>query len=377
MLKTAGAPAFYLAIFLNATIDLGHKITLQNTVFKVHDGAQQIILIAIINALILLPYILLVVPVGRVANRTPKPVMIRMTAWCSLVLTIVISGFYWQGWFWPAFAMTLLMAVQSAFYSPAKLSYLKVFFGEQRLAQSNGLAQAIVITGILLGTLIFSLGFEFLYTSAADSKQAVTALMPPLGVALVALAVVQLIAAYRIPVVPEQLGIAAGDAQAEPGPPRVLSVLRDRTILLPVLILALFWSVGQGMLAAFPAFAKAHAGIENAALIQGILSASAIGIAVGAFIAGRISRGRIRLSLVPLGVIGLSVGLWSLTFLNSAPAFALAYFSMGVASALLIVPMNAFIQLNAAGNRIGGVIAAGQRHQTQCCTHQANDYAGM
>ena len=62
--------------------------------------------------------------------------------------------------------------------------------------------------------------------------------------------------------------------------------------------------------------------------------------------------------LVPLGVAGLSLGLWSLTLLSSAAAFALAYFTMGVASALLIVPMNAFIQLRASGDKIGVVIAA-------------------
>ena len=356
ILKTTGAPAFYLAIFLNALIDLGHKITIQNTVFKIHDGSQQIILIAIINGLILLPYILLVVPIGRVANRTAKPTMIKFTAWCSLALTLIITLFYWLGWFWPAFAMTLLMAVQSAFYSPAKLSYLKVYFGEHSLPEANGLAQAIVIAGILLGTVVFSLGFEYLYPAAPDDKSAVTASMYPLGLVLVGLALVQLYSAYQIAVLPEpSIENASNTVTAAP---KIVNVLASREVLIPVLLLALFWSVGQGMLAAFPAFAKAHAGIENAAVIQGVLASTAIGIGVGAYFVGRFSKGGILFMLVPLGVAGLSLGLWSLTLLSSAAAFALAYFTMGVASALLIVPMNAFIQLRASGDKIGVVIAA-------------------
>lgn len=381
ILKTSGATAFYLAIFLNATIDLGHKITIQNTVFKVHDGAYQIILIALINALILLPYILLVVPVGRIANRTAKPALMKTTAWCSLLLTVVITLFYGLGWFWPAFVITVLMATQSAFYSPAKLSYLKVMFGEHRLAESNGLAQSVVIAGILLGTVIFSLGFEFLYnkisgpnlldsgltgqvqdasTSLID-KVAVTTQMWPLGIALILLAAIQVFFVYRVPTVPEILpltSVAAIPDVSDNKSRRIFTVFADRKTLLPILMLALFWSVGQGMLAAFPAFAKAHAGIDNAAVIQGILASTAVGIALGAFLVGRLSVGGINLNWVAVGVVGLSAGLWSLTFLSTALGFALAYFNMGVASAFLIVPMNAYIQRRAAGDKIGGVIAA-------------------
>lgn len=381
ILKNEGAKAFYLAIFLNAVIDLGHKITIQNTVFKVHDGAHQIILIAVINALILLPYILLVVPIGQIANRSSKPAMMKVAAWFSLGLTVVIAVFYSLAWFWPAFFITLLMAVQSAFYSPAKLSYLKVLFGEERLAESNGLAQATAIAGILLGTLIFSLGFESLYKNLPDvvafehavavknaiaiDKNTVTAAMAPLGLGLIALAALQVFFVYRIPQVAEVQGskqevAEQGLSKVERGESSVgiFSLLADARIFIPVLCLALFWSVGQGMLAAFPAFAKAHAGIDNAAVIQGILASSAVGIAFGAFIVGRLSVGTINLMLVPAGVAGLSLGLWSLTFLNSPIAFSTAYFTMGIASAMLIVPLNAYIQQRATANTIGGVIAS-------------------
>ncbi len=43
-------------MFLNAFVDLGHKIIIQNTLFKTYDGDTQILLTAIVNALILLPF---------------------------------------------------------------------------------------------------------------------------------------------------------------------------------------------------------------------------------------------------------------------------------------------------------------------------------
>ena len=369
LISYTGAKAFYAVIFFNAVIDLGHKITLQNTVFKVHDGGYQIILIAIINALILLPYITLVVPIGRVANSTPKPIMMKLAAWCSLFLTIMITLFYYLGWFWPAMAMTLFMAIQSAFYSPAKLSYLKILFGKNRLSESNGLAQAIVIAGILLGTVIFSVGFEYLYqllqsVSPVDNKNAVTSTMWPLGLGLIALAILQILLVNRIPKKEEVLSQTNALGLQTPRL-SIFYLLRDNRLFIPVLGLSLFWAVGQGMLAAFPAFAKAHAGITNAAVIQAILASSAVGLAIGAFLVTKFSRATINLKLVPLGVVGLSAGLWSLTFLSTPLAFlnmpmvfAGVYCVMGISSSLLVVPLNAYIQWQAAENTLGGVIAA-------------------
>jgi len=63
---------YAIVVFLNAFTDLGHKIIIQNTVFKVYDGDLQIILTAIVNALILLPFILMFSPSGFLADKFPK-----------------------------------------------------------------------------------------------------------------------------------------------------------------------------------------------------------------------------------------------------------------------------------------------------------------
>ena len=58
IIRTKGALSYLMVVFLNAFLDLGHKITIQNTILKVYDGEHQIILTAILNALILLPFII-------------------------------------------------------------------------------------------------------------------------------------------------------------------------------------------------------------------------------------------------------------------------------------------------------------------------------
>ena len=160
LFRITGFLPFVAMLFLNAFVDLGHKIVIQNTLFKAYDGDLQILLTAIVNGLILLPFILLFTPSGYLADKHPKNLVMRVSAWVAVVFTLAITLFYYLGWFWPAFAMTFLLAVQSAIYSPAKYGYIKELAGKESLATANGLVQATTTTAILGGIFVFSMLFE-------------------------------------------------------------------------------------------------------------------------------------------------------------------------------------------------------------------------
>ncbi|MCP4275296.1 MAG: acyl-[ACP]--phospholipid O-acyltransferase, partial [Gammaproteobacteria bacterium] len=160
LFRIAGFIPFVVMIFLNAFVDLGHKIIIQNTVFKVYDGDTQIILTAIVNGLILIPFVLLFAPSGFLADRFRKPRVMVASALSAVGLTLLITLAYYQGWFQAAFALTFLLAVQSAFYSPAKYGYIKELAGQERLAPMNAVVQMVTIVAILLGVFLFSILFE-------------------------------------------------------------------------------------------------------------------------------------------------------------------------------------------------------------------------
>jgi acyl-[acyl-carrier-protein]-phospholipid O-acyltransferase/long-chain-fatty-acid--[acyl-carrier-protein] ligase len=71
--KLPGVVAYTVMVFLNAFVDVGHKIIVQNTLFKTLDGNEQIIMTAILNSLILLPLALLFSPSGFLSDRFPSP----------------------------------------------------------------------------------------------------------------------------------------------------------------------------------------------------------------------------------------------------------------------------------------------------------------
>ncbi len=359
---TAGAFPFFIAVFLNAFVDLGHKIVIQNTIFKMYDGQEQVILTAIVNGLILLPFILLFSPAGFASDRYPKSSVMRVSAWAAVLLTAGITVCYAMGWFWASFAMTFLLAVQSAFYSPAKYGYIKAFFGKARLAEINGIVQAISIVAILLGTLLFSVLFEKWFPATATDKSAVLQAILPVGFILIANSVFELVMVYRLPN-PETASrdirfdskryLRGGLIKSNLQP-----VWQKESIRLSIIGLATFWSIGQVMLAAFPAFAKAQTGEVNTIVIQAIIAASGLGIALGSTIASRFSRNYIETGLIPLGAIGIALGLFVLPTLHSLALMALCFFVIGVMGGLFIVPLNAMIQYYADDEALGKTLAA-------------------
>lgn len=350
LLRTRGFIPLVLMMFLNAFIDLGHKITIQNTLFKLYDGSEQIILTAIINAFILLPYILFFRPAGKTADQHSKTRVLRFTSLAALLIMLAITLCYWMGWFWAAFLLTLALAVQSAWYGPAKLGFLKELVSNEQLKKANGIAQSLLMIAILSGILVFSMLFEMYFTDALQQPEQVIKAMTPLAALLVLVACLEYCLSWLLPLI-----------RKTPAPvniPQKTSDLLTSPVLLPVIIgLAVFWSVGQMLLAVYPAFAKETLGITNAMLIQGVLALMAIGIMLGSLLDSLLSRQFIELKLLPVsGFIVIIAGLL-LPLTHSILLAALLFLMMGIAGGILVVPLNALVQFCTAPDKLGITIA--------------------
>lgn len=365
LLKLPYAIPFFIAIFLNAFIDLGHKIVVQNIVFKLFDEQEQIIYTGILNALILIPFIALLSPAGYVSDRFSRTSVMRKMAQLAVLLCSAITLCYYMGWFIPAFMLTLLLASQSAFYSPAKLAYLRDLFGKERLGEANGIASALSIIAILFGIFAFSIGFEVFYaqneqpTSAASILHAVA----PMGWLLIASSLLELYLVHRLPqqersethtqTFSTRRWLTGRCLKADLSP-----FIHSKAIRLSIIGLATFWGVGQVMLAAFPAFAKTHLLLDNTVYVQGILACSGLGIALGAFVSGRVSKDHIELGLLPFGALGIAAGLLFLPTAGSAISAAFLFLFIGFSGGIFIVPLNALIQFHAKSEQIGTTVAA-------------------
>ncbi len=264
--------------------------------------------------------------------------------------------------FWLAFAMTLLLAVQSAFYSPAKYGLIKGLFGKPRLAEANGLIQAVTIGAILAGTVAFTALFEHWVISTDQTPGQMLGHIAPLGWLLVANSLMQALLLYRLPLdsaaTPQEKLAWKHYWRGQTARENLSIVARQPVLRLSIIGLATFWSVGQVLLAAFPAYAKAALNIDNTLVLQGILAASGVGIALGSMLASKFSHNRIETGLIPVGALGVAVGLGCLPLFSTPLTQALNFVFIGLMGGLFIVPLNALIQFHAAERELGTVLAA-------------------
>lgn len=360
MFKIKGTYAYIVALFLNAFTDLGHKIIIQNTVFKIYDNQEQIILTAIVNALILLPFIMVFTPAGFLSDKYPKNKVMLYAAALAIVLTLAITASYYMGLFEVAFGFTFLLAMQSAIYSPAKYGYIKELVSNKFISAGNAAVQAATTVAILAGIVVYTLLFESTlgtFTSADDIMRQIA----PLGWLLVLGSVLEFYLMTRLPNkqrVPSERKFRLGHyLSGYYLRKNMKTITRKGPIVEAIIGLSVFWGVSQVALAIFGAYAKDQLQITNTVYVQGVLGLTAIGIILGAIIAARFSKFFIHMGLVPFSALGMTLSLLFIPILHHIGPIAGLFFTFGISLGMFIVPLNAFIQKHAPGVHLGTILA--------------------
>ena len=366
VLKAKGFLPYILVVFFNAFIDLGHKILIQNTVFNTSSGHGYTILSGILNALMLLPYILLFTPSGFIADRFSKAVVLRITAAVEIPLTILITLFYFLGYFWIAFGCTIFLAIQSALNSPAKYGYIKEMFGKEKIATANAWIQATVIIAILSGIMVFTLLFTHLVgdklTEIGNNKSLMITYLYPLGFILIGLSITETLLTLRLVRKP------AADPQSIYNAKRYLTghylkeylsgVTVNRVTFTCIIGLSIFWGLAQVLLAVYGAYLKTYIPNVTTDFMQGSMAIASIGILLGSIFAGRVSRGFIETGLIPVAAIGITLCLLLLPQTVNKTMIVSTFLAFGFFGGMLVVPLNALIQFNAKNNALGKTLAA-------------------
>ena len=362
---------YLVAVFLNAFVDLGHKIIIQNTIFMIYGEQQQIILTAIVNAMILIPFILLFTLSGHLSDKFAKTSVMRISAFSAVLITLGITYCYYNGLYKTAFGFTLLLATQSAIYSPAKMGYIKECLSKAGLSRGNALHSSVVLIAILLGAVFFSYLFEaFLGTMQVSTPEEILMKIAPVGWVLVGLSTVEFLATLGTRFYPTKL------SSAQLSIPKLISfqylasnfkAMRTNEIVwYSILGTAIFWGMSQNLVAVIPAHAKVNFGVESPLVVNAMLASSVIGIMIGAFLSGRKSLNFIRINNIYTGSIMITVCailvpvVSSLSFIPNSTALILVtsiILLFGVGAGMMIVPLNALMQAHSPEDGLGSMLA--------------------
>ena len=361
---------FLLIIFINAFVDIGHKITLQNIAFKLYDGNEQIIFVSIINALILLPFIFLFSPSGFISDKFPKDKVMKYGALSAVFISFGLLLSYYFGLFYLSFLFLFLLATQSAFYSPAKFGYIKSLYGENNLAVGNSYAQAVGTISILISMAIFSFYFENLYSTINDiiSSETILQAMLPISISLFCLTILEFLFTLTLPSfenIKDNEKFSIKEYFKLNLLKENISKIKDGDgVFLSIIGLSVFYAVVQGIFTIFPAYAKEYLNINDTLIINGMIAIAGLGIVFGALFYSRYSKHFIEVGTIPIASFFMTVILFFIIHSSNFYFLFFLFFSFGFMGGLFIIPLNSLIQFNTSSKNLGSVLAGNNWFQS-------------
>ncbi len=361
--------AFLVVVFCNVMVDVSHKVLLQNIAFKVFDGSEQVIWISLINALIIIPFILLFSLSGYLSDKYNKKDILIYGALSSFVLSVLMIFSYMSGNFYLAMFNLLLLAVQSAIYSPAKFGIIIDIYGKNNLSKGNSSLQAVSMIGILVAIGLMSFVFESFYgaynleihTTKEDLLSAIlplTYFIAPIGFLEMLVSFLILKKLKFVKIKNKDLSLNKDDLfKGKVLKNNLNTIISNNVIFLAVIGLSVFWAISQGLMAVFPSFAKEYLEINSVFVINGVLAASGIGLAIGSMIYSKMSKHYIEVGTIPLAAMGIAAMIYTATIVETPFLLALTFFFFGIFGGLFVVPLNALIQFNANQKVLGTILA--------------------
>jgi acyl-[acyl-carrier-protein]-phospholipid O-acyltransferase / long-chain-fatty-acid--[acyl-carrier-protein] ligase len=232
------------------------------------------------------PFILLAPLAGSLGDRIGKHHIIRVVRLADIpIIALGVWGYATNSIFL-VYACLLLLAINSAFFSPVKLAVIPELVPQQKLAKANAFIAAATVVSILGGTIlavctdvtqINNLFSHFGLTASRDTTVYLLAAIA--GV----ISIVGAIAAFRIPALPAQspqTPIAMPWAVVR----QVKSLSNNPGTWTPALTLAGFWALGGATFAGLSSLATMVYGLQQTGVV-GCFLALAIGMVIGSVLA--------------------------------------------------------------------------------------------
>ncbi|MGB2040670.1 MAG: MFS transporter [Porticoccaceae bacterium] len=319
--------------------------------------------------LFILPYFLFSTTAGQLADRYDKAMLIKRIKLAEIVLMVLGCFALWLGNVSWMLAILFALGVQSAFFGPIKYSIIPQHLGSEELLAGNAQVGMGTFVSILLGTLI--------------GGWLVTADQGPLyvGVLAVGFAVIGWLSSRQIPDAPSMSAESHSKLGLNPLPVTAQNyrLARENPLVFHCILgISWFWLFGGAFLTQVPNFAVVVLQ-GHPKLISVLLAAFIVGVAMGALLCHRFSRGNVEPGLVPLGGLGLSVFAIDLFFTSqdfqgASPAggslMPIQFLTMGAGihvmldlmfigmfGGFLIVPLYSMIQERTSGDRRARIIS--------------------
>lgn len=321
-------------------------IILSVPVFLDPQSYLQRFITPVCNLLFNIPWLIFPAIAGSIADKFSKQkVTVATKVWELLVMFMGGVSVFLRSPILLMFTL-FLMAMQSAFFSPAKYGILPEILPESRLSWGNGHLNLWTFISIILGNAVGGILIDVFKGN----------LYYPMF-SMIALSSVGLITSLFVtptsPVDPHrkiEINPYAGIKE------HFRTFAKDRYLMLSMVGITYFWFAGALLMLNIVEYGKSE--LQNASAIGLLLAIIAIGIGLGSSAAGYLSRGKVELGLVVVGSVLMII----LSFILSLPNLSMVsivsfMFLIGFGAGLFDVPMMSMLQRQSPKTMRGGLIA--------------------
>ncbi len=327
---------------------------------KSSDYSNDAIFLSFLTVVYVLPFLLVPVFAGYLADCFLKRNVMLVAKIAELI--IMILGTYALYRFetlgmWPLVTVMFLMALQSAFFSPAFNAVMPEVFPESDISRANGIVGLLtflaIITGVGGGVVIKGVAGDNIWYCGV-----IFSIFSFLGI----LAVRHALPGRR----PDSHKPWSWNLFSKYYDGFKL-IFKNRPVLFSILGEAYFLAMGTALQALLLIFAKYTLNLQNEIDIGIIQLAPAFGIGLGCYFAGRLSAGKVELGLVPYGAAGLSVFLLTTVFLPGSgvtifehilfPNVIISLFFLGMSGGFFVIPLRTYQQQKTDQKTRGSLLA--------------------
>lgn len=331
---------------------------------KLNMDAQLMVTIA--SGLFVLPFFLFSALAGQIADKFEKSKIVRIIKVAEIVIMVfAFIGFYFEN-IYLLLLLVFLMGVHSTFFGPIKYSLLPETLKDNELVSGNALIEGGTFLAILLGTILGGVVIR--------SQSGIEIICA----AVVFFAVIGYIASRFIPKTPISDSALKIGFNIFSQTWRIIGFAKkENTVWLSIIGISWFWFIGLTFLSQFPIYTKNIINGDEF-IVTLFLSIFSIGIGVGSVMCNKLLKGQINGKLVPLGSIGISLGILFFCFASNiyqtpesiislgeffANSFAsylivLSLLVIAIFSGIYIVPLYAIMQHRSDNKYLSRIVAA-------------------
>ncbi|WP_404304433.1 MFS transporter [Neorhodopirellula lusitana] len=306
-----------------------------------------------------IPFVIFGGLAGYLADRLSKRTIIVFSKVAEImVMALGLFAFLATPWigFTGLWIVLFLMGLQSTFFGPGKYGILPEMLPRAELNRANGLVLMTTFVAIIIGTAVAGPLKDAIIPADIPQMEAASGLwigsLVCVGIAIVG--TITSLWIVRLPAAEPTLKLKAENLAV---PKEVRSLLkRDRPLLFALLASCVFWLIAGLTIQAVNSLGKVQLGLTDTWTSM-MVSLISVGIAIGGFIAGQLSRKASDNLVVQIGMwgtVGLCV-LMSITlkggedaingghllgFWGSVPVLML----LGASAAFFAIPIQVFLQ---------------------------------